>query len=337
MNQIYGASQLLLDLGDQRDSIEKGFGSRVLPPEQEVDVALCRSFLASYRAEHEEVRRPMPMGNAIEVDTMGSQDLLDPEPVPEPNRPNLRHAPEPGLAAGTDFRPFGPADPPRVDAAVAVCRSTLHAGHAVPARTQNLLIPVGVTCSERVSALGSWRADDRSRKCCRCETKRILWEGSAFESRLRVLDVRERMTDPPALLAIVEGFTGILVHATTVEPAERDLVNALEEHLCDAHRAKLVEERSEKLHEAREVTGFSREERVVAIRHRARCEWTPNELPFSDRECGRAARWAHIAAGRMFFCDEHLEAYDAEKEELRQKRSQRTERVRGDTRERERR
>ncbi len=52
-----------------------------------------------------------------------------------------------------------------------------------------------------------------------------------FEFRLRILDVRERDTDPNSFLGIVEGFPAILVHATTVERAERDLVNALEEHL----------------------------------------------------------------------------------------------------------
>ena len=52
-----------------------------------------------------------------------------------------------------------------------------------------------------------------------------------FEFRLRILDVRERDTDPFSLLGIVEGFPEILVHATSVEQAERDLVNALEEHL----------------------------------------------------------------------------------------------------------
>ena len=52
-----------------------------------------------------------------------------------------------------------------------------------------------------------------------------------FEFRLRILDARERDTDPPSFLGIVEGFPEILVHARTVEQAERDLVNALEEHL----------------------------------------------------------------------------------------------------------
>ena len=52
-----------------------------------------------------------------------------------------------------------------------------------------------------------------------------------LEIRLRVLDVRERDTDPPSFLWIVEGFREILVHATTVERVERDLVGALEDHL----------------------------------------------------------------------------------------------------------
>ena len=52
-----------------------------------------------------------------------------------------------------------------------------------------------------------------------------------FEFRLRILDARERDTDPFSFLGIVEGFPEILVHARTVEQAERDLVSALEEHL----------------------------------------------------------------------------------------------------------
>jgi hypothetical protein len=52
-----------------------------------------------------------------------------------------------------------------------------------------------------------------------------------FEFRLRILDARERETDPFSYLGIVEGFPDILVHATSVEQAEIDLVNALGEHL----------------------------------------------------------------------------------------------------------
>ena len=52
-----------------------------------------------------------------------------------------------------------------------------------------------------------------------------------FEFRLRILDARERDTDPFSFLGIVEGFPEILVYARTVEQVERDLVNALEEHL----------------------------------------------------------------------------------------------------------
>ena len=52
-----------------------------------------------------------------------------------------------------------------------------------------------------------------------------------LEIRLRVLDVREREKDPPSFLGIAEGFPGVLVHATTVDQVERDLVNALEQHL----------------------------------------------------------------------------------------------------------
>ena len=52
-----------------------------------------------------------------------------------------------------------------------------------------------------------------------------------LEFRLRILDARERDTDPFSFLGIVEGFPEILVHARTVGQAERDLVNALERHL----------------------------------------------------------------------------------------------------------
>ena len=52
-----------------------------------------------------------------------------------------------------------------------------------------------------------------------------------IEFRLRILDARERDTDPFSFLGIVEGFPEILVHARTVEQTERDLVNALEGHL----------------------------------------------------------------------------------------------------------
>ena len=53
-----------------------------------------------------------------------------------------------------------------------------------------------------------------------------------FEFRLRILDVRERETDPFSYLGLVEGFPEVLVHATTVEQVEKDLVNALSEHLA---------------------------------------------------------------------------------------------------------
>jgi len=52
-----------------------------------------------------------------------------------------------------------------------------------------------------------------------------------FEFRLRILDVRERVTDPLSFLGIVEGFPEVLVHATSPEQAERQLTNALAEHL----------------------------------------------------------------------------------------------------------
>jgi hypothetical protein len=52
-----------------------------------------------------------------------------------------------------------------------------------------------------------------------------------FEFRLRVLDVRERDTDPSSFLGIVEGFPEILVHASSPEQAEADLTRALVDHL----------------------------------------------------------------------------------------------------------
>lgn len=48
---------------------------------------------------------------------------------------------------------------------------------------------------------------------------------------MRILDVRERESDPQSFLGIVEGFPEILVHATTMERAERSLVSVLEDHL----------------------------------------------------------------------------------------------------------
>jgi hypothetical protein len=52
-----------------------------------------------------------------------------------------------------------------------------------------------------------------------------------FEFRLRILDVRERDTDPPSFLGILEGFPQIMTHSTSVEQAEIDLGNALCQHL----------------------------------------------------------------------------------------------------------
>jgi imidazoleglycerol phosphate synthase glutamine amidotransferase subunit HisH len=52
-----------------------------------------------------------------------------------------------------------------------------------------------------------------------------------FEFRLRILDVRESETGPNSFLGIVEGFPQIMTHSTSVEQAEKDLVNALIEHL----------------------------------------------------------------------------------------------------------
>jgi hypothetical protein len=54
---------------------------------------------------------------------------------------------------------------------------------------------------------------------------------AVFEFRLRILDVRERETDPPSFLGIVEGFPQILVHAASAADAEADLVRSIVEHL----------------------------------------------------------------------------------------------------------
>jgi hypothetical protein len=52
-----------------------------------------------------------------------------------------------------------------------------------------------------------------------------------FEFRLRILDVRERDTDPPSFLGIVEGLPQIMTHSFSMEQAEIDLTNALTDHL----------------------------------------------------------------------------------------------------------
>jgi hypothetical protein len=52
-----------------------------------------------------------------------------------------------------------------------------------------------------------------------------------FEFRLRILDVREHETDPFSYLGIVEGFPDILAHSTSVGQVEKDLMNAIAEHL----------------------------------------------------------------------------------------------------------
>jgi hypothetical protein len=52
-----------------------------------------------------------------------------------------------------------------------------------------------------------------------------------FKFRLRILDVRERETDPPSSLGIVEGFPQVLVHECSAAEAENDLIAALGEYL----------------------------------------------------------------------------------------------------------
>jgi predicted RNase H-like HicB family nuclease len=52
-----------------------------------------------------------------------------------------------------------------------------------------------------------------------------------FEFRLRILDVRERETDPPSFLGIVEGFPRVMAHAASPADAEADLMRALDDYL----------------------------------------------------------------------------------------------------------
>jgi len=52
-----------------------------------------------------------------------------------------------------------------------------------------------------------------------------------LEIRLRILDVREGDADPPSFLGLAGGFPQVLVHAVSLDQAERDLVNELEGHL----------------------------------------------------------------------------------------------------------
>ena len=54
----------------------------------------------------------------------------------------------------------------------------------------------------------------------------------------RILDVRERDTDPPSFLGIVEGFPEVLAHATSAAQAEADLMRALVDHF---HRLEDLE------------------------------------------------------------------------------------------------
>ncbi len=52
-----------------------------------------------------------------------------------------------------------------------------------------------------------------------------------FEFRLRILDVRERDTDPPSFLGIVEGFPQVMAHASTAMEAEKELMAGLSDYL----------------------------------------------------------------------------------------------------------
>ncbi len=78
----------------------------------------------------------------------------------------------------------------------------------------------------------TWTLGNRSRESSGGLGPSNLFRGGRmFEFRLRILDVRERETDPPSFLGIVEGFSEVLVHATSAEQAETDLVNVLADHL----------------------------------------------------------------------------------------------------------
>jgi hypothetical protein len=62
-----------------------------------------------------------------------------------------------------------------------------------------------------------------------------------FEFRLRILDVRERESDPPSFLGIVEGFPQVMSHAGSAAEVEKDLMAALCDYLtrtqdCEATR-----------------------------------------------------------------------------------------------------
>ncbi len=52
-----------------------------------------------------------------------------------------------------------------------------------------------------------------------------------FEFRLRILDVRERESDPPSFLGIVEGFPQVMAHAASAAETERDLMAGLCDYL----------------------------------------------------------------------------------------------------------
>jgi hypothetical protein len=52
-----------------------------------------------------------------------------------------------------------------------------------------------------------------------------------FEFRLRILDVRERETDPPSFLGVVEGFPQVMAHANSASEAEGELVAGLADYL----------------------------------------------------------------------------------------------------------
>ena len=103
--------------------------------------------------------------------------------------------------------------------------------------------------------------------------------------------------------------------------------NYVEDHLCDAHRAKIADDLEGGLREFMLSAGFGGEDTVVAIQEGARCEWTPDAPPFNYPECGRPARWAHVVAAETYICDEHLPAFEREEEEARQRRAKEREKA----------
>ncbi len=151
----------------------------------------------------------------------------------------------------------------------------------------------------------------------------VCWDSRLDEEERERLPPSEAGEDPWACEFHEEHMDGICS-----APASWVVrFNYVEDHLCDAHRAKIAEDLEGGLREFLTAAGFEGEETVVEIQERARCEWTPDEPPFNHRECGRPARWAHVVAAETYICDEHLPAYEREEEEARQRRAKEREKA----------